>query len=379
MKQGMELSELADELTRQQKLKRDFIADSRSVRMAEDGKTLVIADKPEELNENEFERLMARPVEGPLTHFIGEATNHFHSQLGTKLKIPMKYYRRMQEETPRLLATNVNRWLVQNPMMRMVRTLDGQARAYLSNRYRPRDNVDLMEAVYPKLVDRKLKIESCNVTPTYLYLKAIWPGRVERHWTTGDGTGPHDFYEEYQPGIVIGNSEVGCSSTYVTPGVYIKGCTNLAVFSREGIRKFHLGRALGDDEGISEFLSDETIRKDDAAFFAKVGDMVDACLDGKLFEKIVSRMKEANNDKIKDNPKKVIEVVRERYSLTEKEGDGVLACLARGGNMSRLGLSQALTRYSQDIKDYDRASEFERFGGRVIELEKTEWDKIAAA
>jgi len=90
-------------------------------------------------------------------------------------------------------------------------------------------------------------------------------------------------------------------------------------------------------------------------------------------------MKAAHDDKIENNPQKVIEIVREKFSLTEKEGDGVLACLARGGNMSRLGLSQALTRFSQEIGDYDRASEFERMGGKVIELESTEWKRIVAA
>jgi len=380
MKAGRTIKELAQELNRQRAVKRDFVVDTRSVRMAEDGKTLVLADKPAELNVEEFTRLMAQPVNGPLIKFMGEATRHCHGQIATKLAIPMKYYERMQAEAPALLARNVNCWLDHNPTMRMTRTLDGRFRAYLSNRYRPRDNWDLMEHIYPKLVNKKLSLESCEVTETKFYLKAVWTERKEIHWIKGDGTGPHDFYEEYQPGIVIGNSEVGSGSTYVSPGVYVKACTNLAVFSSEGIRKYHLGRSYGngEDEEIQEYVSDATIQKDDAAFFSKVADTVDACLDGKLFTDVVDKMKSAQTDEIKSNVKEVVEVVQKNFGLTENEGGGVLEQLARTGNLTRLGLSQAITRVSQDVESYDRASELERIGGQIIELEKKNWLTLVA-
>jgi hypothetical protein len=34
---------------------------------------------------------------------------------------------------------------------------------------------------------------------------------------------------------------------------------------------------------------------------------------------------------------------------------------------------------SQDVDDYDRASELERLGGKVIELPRNDWQKLLAS
>ena len=39
----------------------------------------------------------------------------------------------------------------------------------------------------------------------------------------------------------------------------------------------------------------------------------------------------------------------------------------------------AVTRFSQDVADYDRATELERIGGRLVELPKADWARISAA
>jgi hypothetical protein len=63
----------------------------------------------------------------------------------------------------------------------------------------------------------------------------------------------------------------------------------------------------------------------------------------------------------------------------EGEGAGVLAHLIRGGDLSQWGLVSAVTRFSQDVADYDRATELERIGGRIVELPKADWLRLAAA
>ena len=49
------------------------------------------------------------------------------------------------------------------------------------------------------------------------------------------------------------------------------------------------------------------------------------------------------------------------------------------GDLSRFGFHNAVTRYSQDVEDYDRASELEAQGGKIIEMKPTEWASIAKA
>jgi hypothetical protein len=65
----------------------------------------------------------------------------------------------------------------------MVRTLDGTARAFLSDRYQPFDNdlvascgaLETLQDVAPGMV-----VQSADLTPTKLYIKASFPGDPAR-------------------------------------------------------------------------------------------------------------------------------------------------------------------------------------------------------
>ena len=48
------------------------------------------------------------------------------------------------------------------------------------------------------------------------------------------------------------------------------------------------------------------------------------------------------------------------------------------GDLSVWGLANAVTRTAEDVADYDRATELEATGGRVIELPRADWRAIAA-
>ena len=128
--------------------------------------------------------------------------------MADKLKIPFAYFERMRNEQASLLDRNVDTWLHHEPELRMVRTLDGQARAFLSDRYRRLDNYDLCEHVLPML--QRLpdaRFESTELTPTRLYLKVVTP-RVQIEIQPGDIV---------QAGVVISNSEVGQGTLSVQP------------------------------------------------------------------------------------------------------------------------------------------------------------------
>ena len=91
----------------------------------------------------------------------------------------------------------------------MIRTLDGEVRAVLSDRYRRLDNFDLAENVLPILQRLEgTSLESVDLTETKMYLKAITP-RVTFEVAPGDIV---------QAGVVITNSEVGCGTLTVLQG-----------------------------------------------------------------------------------------------------------------------------------------------------------------
>ena len=182
VKTGRTLQELGLELQRQRSVRQDYVADSRSLSFrTEDGDS--------KLGMSMGEKLLEFGV-NPLAH----------QQISTRLGIPLKYYQRMQKEAPALLDANVNNWLQQTRDRRMLRIMDGNVRAFLSDRYRRLDNLELCAAVLPIIKDMKgAVIESCEITDAHLYLKVI-NRRMKAEVTVGDAV---------QAGFVISNSEVG--------------------------------------------------------------------------------------------------------------------------------------------------------------------------
>jgi hypothetical protein len=180
-----------------------------------------------------------------------------------------------------------------------------------------------------------------------------------------------------QAGIVVSNSEVGCGSLAVEQLIYRLVCKN-GMVTGSVFRRRHIGRTWeSGDDNVSELLSDETRRLDDAALWSKVRDVTTATMDEGFFQQTLNSLKEAKQDTFElRNVQKVEEVTRKSFGLSIGESNSALEHLARGGDFSRLGMANAITRMSQDVESYDRATDLERLGGRVIEMPKNEWADI---
>lgn len=347
MKTGKTLVELATELERQSTAKKDFIASTESLEMTTTGELTLESDRISQ----QF------PV-----------TDHAHSQIAARLDIPAKYYNRMKTEAPELLAANVNEWFRSKPERRMVRTLDNLVRAFLSERYRRLDNFDLAEAVLPILAEmgEGIRIVSTELTESRMYIKAI-NERLELEVKRGDVV---------QAGIAISNSEVGLGALKVEPLIYRLICTNGMIAQDYSKKRYHVGRSAEEGDAY-ELFRDETLKADDHAFFLKVQDTVRAAVDVTKFSMIVEKMREATEQRIEGNPVKAVEIVAERFDFNKEESSGVLQHLIQGGDLSAYGLLNAITRTSQDVEDYDRATEIERDGSRVLSLPASTWKTIS--
>lgn len=359
MKTGMTLTQLATELERQRDVKRDYIADSRLMRMEPDGRSLVLDNK----------------------HTFG-INNLAHEQLAGRLEVHRSFYDRMLDKHPDILAYTVNELFQREPKQSMVRVLDDKVRAIKSDSFRPLDNYDLADAILPTLQEAGAEIVSCELTERRMYIKALCPW-LDRELPPPEGAvmgqGHTIFLRKVIGAISIGNSEVGYGSIYVDPGLFERQCTNMATFRGEGYRKIHVGKAKGADDEISEYLSDSTKRLEDAAVWAKVRDIVKATMDGRVIDKIVAQATAARNDAITGDPVKLIEVFSKKNGLSEVERGGLLRHLTQSGEMTRYGLQWAVTRLAGEVEDYDRASDLERLGGQVIELPRADWTVLARA
>jgi hypothetical protein len=294
-----------------------------------------------------------------------------HDQIAGHLKIPKRYYDRLYAELPELLDENVNRLLRHNPERRMIRTLDGRARAFLSDRYRRLDNGELARVVLPILGDiPDLRVESCAITEERMYIKAITP-RV-RGTVVGD---------EVCAGVFVSNSEVGAGKFRVEPFVYTLACTNGMVIPKtlgETIARVHIGRRVVADEDSYRIFSDETMQADDRAFFMACGDVLRAAVDEVRFRDLVTAMEAVAKGEPLQSVTAGIERLAQAEGLHATEQESVLTHLAAGGNLTQWGLVSAVTRAAEDVESYDRATELEELGGKLLAMNATEWARLAA-
>jgi hypothetical protein len=382
------LVELATELQRIGESKKDFMARSDVIRvglMERDAVADRVAFLGAEELKDSFRPDIARKsaLEGRADVAVamdleeGEAifpiSQLAHEQVSGFTGINLNYYRKMLAEAPDLLAINAQHWLSELKKGRMVRTLDGKMRAFLSDRYRPLENIDLAEVVLPILQeDPRIQVVSCDVTDRRLYIKATSP-RLQGEVRVGDIV---------QTGICVSNSEVGCGAVDIQPLVLRLGCLNGMVANIAGMKRRHVGgrREVLNIELAEECLTDETRAADDKAFWLKVRDMVKGVLtDENVFNVLLDQMKGAAAEGITGDIVKVVEVGAKRFGLTEGERGGVLRHLISEGDLTRYGFLNAITRESQDAKNYERATEMEKMGFQVLQLPKREWEGIAQA
>ena len=353
MKHGRTLMELAMELDRQRKAKQDFLLDTRNLIM--------------DCAEN-FSQLTMKNEANNTSRVLG-LTEIAHAQIGQSLGIPAKYYDKMREDNPELLAQNVNSWFRKEPKTRMVRTLDGNARAFLSERYRRIDNAEIAETVLPIIADMPdARIESCEITDQRMYIKVVNP-RLTQEVTPGDIV---------QSGILITNSEVGLGSMAIQPLVYRLVCSNGMVVNDAATRRYHIGRGNQSGEDY-QLYSSETLEADDRALMMKVRDTVKAVVDQTRFDKVVEMMRTAKGAKIVTaNIPQMIELAGSDFGYTKKEGEGILDHLIRGGDLSLYGFSNAVTRFAQDVESYDRSTALESVGYTILGMSSDKWNRLNA-
>jgi len=290
----------------------------------------------------------------------------------------------MAAQAPELLCTCLNHWVKQMPnATRLLRTLDGNLRAWLSNSYRVLDNVDFANAVLPVVSELGGEVRSADVTEDKMYLKLVNPKMSELILKPGAVMGEgHDSYDEVTAGLVLGNSEVGAGSMFLQFAIHFSGCTNLAVRRENTFRKTHLGqKMLGAAEGVEKYLTAETRRKRDEVVWDALRDVARAAFDGRIFHDTVKQLREKRNIPVAFGETSVqlaVQRLNSHHGIGEAEGEGVLDHLVRGGDLTAYGYQAAVTRYSQDIASYERASELERIGGDVITLPASKFKQIVS-
>ena len=122
------------------------------------------------------------------------------------------------------------------------------------------------------------------------------------------------------------------------------------------------------EESAYELYSEATLAQDDKTFFMKVQDVVRVAVDEAKFMLTVNKLRESTQIPLSHEPVKSVELLADKFQLSENERGDILRQLFMSGDNSRYGLVNAVTSASKIAKSYERATDLERIGGEILSL-----------
>lgn len=339
------LTDFAKEIERQEQIKKDYIAPTSALTMLED--SIINIDGKGQFAINDYA----------------------HGQIAQKVGIPKQYYDKMTE-IPSLRTINVNSWWRKNEQPQLVRTIEGNARAFLSDRYRPIDNFLILQFFLPALKEahKEVKIWSSNLSDTRMYLQVTFP-LMQAEVKKGDIV---------QYGIILTNSEVGAGAVDIKRFIGRLSCMNGAV--RESImRRHHVGKRIDTDNMDSyDLFQDDTIQAEIDSLRLRMRDILTYELSEETFKIEMEKMRASADDKI-FSVQKTVENVTKRFNISNKFQDYLISNMVEEGNLNRWGLSNSITALAKEFDSADIQYEMEKIGGKIIDLSKSEWALINVA
>jgi hypothetical protein len=268
-------------------------------------------------------------------------TKPCHTQIAEKLEIPLKYYHKMEESAPDLLVSNVNTWLRKNGKDVFIRGLGDSVRAFLSNRYRVIDHLDVLLCALNELQAHDAEIEDCYLSEIEMNIKV-------KSQKLKDFVRHKD--DLIMGGIFITNSETGHKALRVEPRMFRVKCSNGMIVEELVTREIHIGN--GDE--IADEIVYLSLRRSIRELFSRFGE-------------IVLLLRESTEAKIR-NPQKVIQNVVEQYKLSEAQKANILMAFGAEPEYDKYGIANALTLAAQKEETWEKSVEMERIGGRLITL-----------
>lgn len=353
------------------------------------------------------------PVDG-----IYRPTDHFDSQLATKLGIPPSYLKKLRVEALDLYDLNVNGLLRGKQIRRangevdvireadtrkfMARTFRGDngtgvARALLSDRYNVIDNYDVLISALDgiRAAGVNVDVRSADLTDTRMIVKLHSPevsalapvllgnyrnpfsnpeldeqrqhGNLER-WrriAAHEGLGYESGKEPVVfSGLRLSNSEVGAGAFSITPEIVVQVCRNGLTLPLLAQRSVHLGSKMS--EGVVQW-SDETQERQLALIKSKTADAVRAFLSPEFLAEQVGKLEEVAGKPV-DKPVETIKNLGKALTLSQDEQESILNFFMDGGSRTAGGVAQAFTAFSQTLGDGGRADELDSLAVKAMHL-----------
>jgi hypothetical protein len=307
-------------------------------------------------------------------------------QIATHAGIDTRTARRLQASYPKEFDNLTNAIWEKEPTRRMVRThlgydaqIDGTVRAFVSDKFKTFDNVNLLQTTLPQLMESaaQWRVVSAALSEKRMYLRL----KSLEQLGTGANVGDH-----MANGIGFGNSEVGAGSVSVYQIFWTLACLN-GMQTENKSRSSHITSARdGDDWGL---LSDDAKNADNHALELKLRDLVGVYSSREAFDDVLDKMKAAAADVIDGEFTDVTDVVNNLgkvMQLTKKENsdvlNGLMATIGQSGfeqsrPLSRATLVNAVTAVA-NRSDIDDVDTWQKRGGQLLSMPARDWARVAA-
>jgi len=313
--------------------------------------------------------------------------DHAHNQIAMKMGISWSYYNRMKNEAPELLVDNVNHWLRQDvldskgdvtdkkflirsdwlgfappqPIGYVPRTYS-KVRAFLSDRYKIINHIDVVNETVPVLDNLGLDIVSGDITEERMYIKAV-SKKITAEVQVGDVVGM---------GIGITNSEIGLSALDFRGFIETLVCSNGMTTSSSDDRSFsrkHLGVKLTNTAQLSESNGTNELLEYADQYIRQTCNL-------ETLQRHVLTMRNANDYSVKNVPALLQYIKRIDSNVTFSDKDLEQIEQHTAVTSTRYGhkvptlydVANGITRMAEDQKSYNRSSDLEKFGYTILDL-----------
>lgn len=299
-------------------------------------------------------------------------------------EIPARFVEKMNEKRGTRLAALMTGLMRDAPEKWLVRTLDGKARAVLSDRYKIVDHWDLLGTALKTAKAVGANPLEASLTETNMRLKLIrtdvWDSlnltRAENKpgWFAG-GLGNQKYLSMVgakswgelpggpnivHPVVTIGNSETGQGGYYCNIGILLSACYNIATVQKV-VGKIHLGSQI--ETGI---YTAATVQAQQDAIGMMIADTVKACFTQEKFKEIIAQVSAASSKEVKDPVQEVERLKIKLPGSSDEDMKQILNYFAVDYQPTRGGLAQAVSRRAQDMDDPDIAEMFEDLAGSIL-------------
>jgi hypothetical protein len=306
-------------------------------------------------------------------------TSAADGHIADKLRIPIKFLRRIREEHVGLYDVTVNTLLGDEPDYRfLVRGLvdggtnRGVVRALLSSSYRVVDNVDVLTTVLQGIRDAGVEVEitQCDLSETRMYVKVRCDeigeyapqllGNYRSPFTGARGAENPLVHA----GFVVANSETGHARTTITPQLTVQICNNGLTMTKDALATTHLGARM--PEGVVRW-SHDTRHAELDLITKQARDAVTTFLDRDYVRAKLAEIERAAGVAVTD-PTVTLEHVGQELRFTEEQRANVLAHFIQGGDPTSGGVLHAVTSAAQLVEDADISHDMERHGLTAMSL-----------